>query len=91
MADEALAKPAGVLFFCVRGKHRSAAAAACYLVRCQRLGASVAMEMVSRISAEQRGHRARARFHEMPLHSDGYPALAPLVWAAETFSLMSHC
>ena len=42
--DAELAKPdgGGVLFFCLRGKRRSAAAAAGYITRCTELSADAA-------------------------------------------------
>ena len=44
MVDAELAKPdgGGVLFFCLRGKHRSAAAVTGYMVRCTELTADEA-------------------------------------------------
>jgi hypothetical protein len=68
-----------VLFFCLRGKHRSAAAVACYLVRCRGLRAETVMEQVAAKSAE-RGVGSQALFHTEP--HNGFPPLAPLVRAA---------
>ena len=81
LVDEELAKPdgGGVLFFCLRGKHRSAAAVACYLVRGTGLSAEVVMQHLVAKSAE-RGTRSQARFHTE--HRNDFPPLAPLVRAA---------
>ena len=79
--DEELAKPdgGGALFFCLRGKHRSAAAVACYLVRGTGMSAETVMEQVAAKSAE-RGAGSQARFHTEP--HNGFPPLAALVRAA---------
>jgi len=80
--DEELAtKPDGgdVLFFSRHGKHRSAAAVACYFARCTGLRAETVMAMVS-IKSGERGKYSQAKFHSEP--HNGFPPLAPLVRAA---------
>jgi len=81
LVDEELAKPDGgdVLFFCLRGKHRSAAAVACYLVRGTGMSAETVMEQVAAKTAK-RGEHSQARFHTES--HKGFPPLAPLVAAA---------
>jgi len=61
LVDEELAKPdgGGVLFFSRHGKHRSAAAVACYLARCTGLRAETVMAVVS-IKSGERGDRHEA-------------------------------
>ena len=70
-----------MLFYCLRGKHRSAAAVAGYIARCKGLSRpDVVMQQVAEMSAAQRGRNSGARFHEDGGRSD-FPALAPLVRA----------
>ena len=81
LVDEELAKPDGgdVLFFCMHGKRRSAAAVACYLVHGTGLSADTVMEQVAAKTAK-RGKHSQARFHTEP--HNGFPPLVPLVRAA---------
>ena len=69
-----------MLFYCLRGKHRSAAAVAGYIARCKGLSPELVMQQVAEMSAAQRGQGSAARFHEDGGRSD-FPALAPLVRA----------
>ena len=69
-----------MLFYCLRGKHRSAAAVAGYIPRCKGLSPDLVMQQVAEMSAAQRGRSSRARFHEEGGRSD-FPPLAPLVRA----------
>ena len=87
LVDEELAKETGigVLFFCVRGKHRSAATVAAYIARCTQLDPEVVMRDVSEISLAQRGHGRAARFHTR-WREGWYPPLAPLVRATAVLS-----
>ena len=83
LADAELAKPdgGGVLFFCMRGRHRSSAAVAGYIVRCTGRDPDEVMREVAEKSAAQRGEKSKARFHEERSHSGNFPPLAPLVRA----------
>ena len=84
MVDEELSQPEGaVFFFCVRGKHRSAAAVASYMARCTGNSAEDVMSKVTKMTSEQRGARTAAKFHDQ---HHAFPPLAPLVRATVLFS-----
>ena len=74
----------GVLFYCLRGKHRSAAAVACYILRSMpQLSPEDAMAEIQERSRAARGNKSAARFHEQGAAGD-FPPLAPLVRAMAT-------
>ena len=83
-ADHTLAKGAGVFFFCFRGKHRSAAVVAAYIVRNTSLSATGAMAKIQEATRRQRGMKSMARFHNEWQPGD-FPPLMPLVMAAQNW------